>query len=185
MGSIEPAAGQCSSPPATRRGVAWRPRSRSTCCAARRRSRSCSGGSAWRPGRPRRWPRRSGDLPLALEQAAVSLEETGTPAADYLDLLRDRGPELFALGRSITSEQTIATIWTLSLDRIRVQAPVAQDLLALCAFLTPTTCHDPCSSSTWTGCPSRWPRPCGIKSRSSWPWVCCAGTRWRRSPARP
>jgi hypothetical protein len=126
-----------------------------------------------------------GDLPLALEQAAVSLEETSTPAADYLDLLRDRGPELFALGRSITSEQTIATIWTLSLDRIRVQAPVAQDLLALCAFLTPTTCHDPCSSSTWTGCPSRWPRPCGIKSHSSWPWVCCAGTRWRRSPARP
>jgi hypothetical protein len=56
---------------------------------------------------------------------------------EYLDLLRERAPELFALGRPATTEQTIATTWTLALDRIRIQDPVAQDLLALCAFLAP------------------------------------------------
>jgi NB-ARC domain len=76
-----------------------------------------------------------GDLPLALEQAAAYLDETSTSAADYLDLLRDRSLELFALGQPATSEQTIATTWTVSLDRIRAQVPAAQDLLALCAFL--------------------------------------------------
>jgi hypothetical protein len=78
-----------------------------------------------------------GDLPLALEQAAAYLEQTGTPPSEYLDLLRDRGPELFDLGRPVTSEQTIATTWTVSLEQIRTTTPVAEDLLVLCAFLGP------------------------------------------------
>jgi tetratricopeptide (TPR) repeat protein len=78
-----------------------------------------------------------GDLPLALEQAAAYLEETVTTPAEYLELLHDHEPELFALGRPTTSEQTIATTWTISLERLRVQAPAAEDLLVLCAFLAP------------------------------------------------
>jgi tetratricopeptide (TPR) repeat protein len=78
-----------------------------------------------------------GDLPLALEQAAAYLEETSTPSDEYLRLLRERGPDLFALGRPATSEQTIATTWAVSLDRLRAEVPVAEDLLALCAFLGP------------------------------------------------
>jgi len=78
-----------------------------------------------------------GDLPLALEQAAAYLEQTHTPPDQYLELLRTRAPELFALGRPATSEQTIATIWTVSLKRLGVEAPAAEDLLALCAFLAP------------------------------------------------
>jgi tetratricopeptide (TPR) repeat protein len=78
-----------------------------------------------------------GDLPLALEQAAAYLEETGTPPDEYLALLRDRAPELFALGRPTTSDQTIATTWTASLDRIRTTTPAAEDLLRLCAFFGP------------------------------------------------
>lgn len=76
-----------------------------------------------------------GDLPLALEQAGAYLEVTGMPPADYVGLLRDRGPELFALGQA-TSEQTIATTWTVSLDRLR-ETPAAEDLTVLCAFLAP------------------------------------------------
>jgi tetratricopeptide (TPR) repeat protein len=76
-----------------------------------------------------------GDLPLALEQAAAYLDQTGTPPQEYLGLLRERGPELFALGRPVTSEQTIATTWTVSLDRIRTESPIARDLLCMCAFL--------------------------------------------------
>ena len=78
-----------------------------------------------------------GDLPLALEQAAAYLEETATAPAEYLELLGDRAKELFALGRPAGSEQTIATTWTVALDRIKTEQPAAQDLLCLCAFLAP------------------------------------------------
>jgi hypothetical protein len=72
-----------------------------------------------------------------LEQAAAYLDETGTPAVEYLALLRDRAPKLFSLRHTATSEQTIATTWTISLNRIRADVPIAQDLLCLCAFLAP------------------------------------------------
>jgi hypothetical protein len=78
-----------------------------------------------------------GDLPLALEQAAAYLEQTTTPPGEYLDLLTTRTPELIALGRLATGEQTIATVWSVSLQRVRAQAPAAQELLGLCAFLAP------------------------------------------------
>jgi NB-ARC domain len=56
-----------------------------------------------------------GDLPLALEQAAAYLEETATTSADYPVLLATHARRLFALGRPTTTEQTIATIWSVSL----------------------------------------------------------------------
>jgi tetratricopeptide (TPR) repeat protein len=78
-----------------------------------------------------------GDLPLALEQAAAYLEETGAAPAEYLELLGDRAKELFALGRPATTEQTIATTWRVSLERLRAEAPAAEELLTVCAFLAP------------------------------------------------
>ena len=78
-----------------------------------------------------------GDLPLALEQAAAYLDETSISIGDYLGLLRDRARELFALGRPATTEQTIATTWTVALQRLSEQTPAAEDLLCLCAFLAP------------------------------------------------
>jgi tetratricopeptide (TPR) repeat protein len=76
-----------------------------------------------------------GDLPLALEQAAAYLDETAIGIGEYLDLLATHARELFAAGRPTTSEQTIATTWTLALQRLRERAPAAEDLLTLCAFL--------------------------------------------------
>jgi tetratricopeptide (TPR) repeat protein len=78
-----------------------------------------------------------GDLPLALEQAAAYLDETGISAGEYLELLGERAGQLYGLGTPSSSEETIATIWTVSLERIRGQVPVAEDLLTLCAFLAP------------------------------------------------
>jgi tetratricopeptide (TPR) repeat protein len=78
-----------------------------------------------------------GDLPLALEQAAAFITETATTPSEYVGLLGERAGELFGLGRPANSEQTIATTWTLALDELRTQAPVAEDLLILCAFLAP------------------------------------------------
>jgi len=76
-----------------------------------------------------------GDLPLALEQAAAYLQQTTTPPGEYLDLLATRARELFALGPPATSEQTIATIWTVSTHQLRERTPAAEDLLMLFAFL--------------------------------------------------
>ena len=76
-----------------------------------------------------------GHLPLALEQAAAYLDETAIDIGDYLGLLATHAGELFAAGRPTTTEQTIATTWTLALQRLREQAPAAEDLLTLCAFL--------------------------------------------------
>jgi Tetratricopeptide repeat len=79
-----------------------------------------------------------GDLPLALEQAAAAyLEETGAAPAEYLGLLGDRAKELFALGWPATTEQTIATTWRVSLERLRAEAPAAEELLTVWAFLAP------------------------------------------------
>jgi len=76
-----------------------------------------------------------GDLPLALEQAAAYLEQHPTSLGDYLGLLRERAAELLGLGELADHPDTVATTWALSLARVRVEAPAAEDLLAVCAFL--------------------------------------------------
>ena len=78
-----------------------------------------------------------GDLPLALEQAAAYLEVTSTPPGEYVQLLRERAVELFALGQPFNYPQTIATTWSVSLQLLRQRVPAAEDLLQLCAFLAP------------------------------------------------
>jgi tetratricopeptide (TPR) repeat protein len=78
-----------------------------------------------------------GDLPLALEQAGAYVEQTRDSLGGYLELLEDRGGELLGLGAPLDYQDTVATTWTLALDQVRVQAPAAEDLLTLCAFLAP------------------------------------------------
>ena len=86
-----------------------------------------------------------GDLPLALEEAAAYLEQTATGVQAYLGLLRKRARELFALdpgalagmsGRQ-ADERRVATVWSVSLDRVQAHAPAAEALLDLSAFLGP------------------------------------------------
>jgi tetratricopeptide (TPR) repeat protein len=82
-----------------------------------------------------------GDLPLALQEATAYLEETQTNIGEYLDLVRERGRELFGLDQSADDEhgdrRRVATAWSLSLERVHQQAPAAEALLRLCAFLAP------------------------------------------------
>jgi tetratricopeptide (TPR) repeat protein len=82
-----------------------------------------------------------GDLPLALEEAAAYLEATGVGLDGYLELVRDRARELFGLDQPPADEhgdqRRVATIWSLSLDRVHQKAPSAEALLSLCAFLAP------------------------------------------------
>nr|WP_131771040.1 toll/interleukin-1 receptor domain-containing protein [Candidatus Protofrankia californiensis] len=79
-----------------------------------------------------------GDLPLAVEQAAGYLDQTGIPPGEYADLLVDRLEDM--LGRGAVPDpveraaRTVATLWELSIARLRREHPAAVALLELWAF---------------------------------------------------
>lgn len=76
-------------------------------------------------------------LPLALEQAAAYMDQTEMPGAEYLDLLCTRAADLYALGRVGSRDDTVATLWTISLERVEDLNPAAFQLLEICAYLAP------------------------------------------------
>ncbi|MCM4082785.1 FxSxx-COOH system tetratricopeptide repeat protein [Paractinoplanes hotanensis] len=84
-----------------------------------------------------------GDLPLALEEAATFLDETGSGLEHYRDLLREQARELFGLApvsaedEADANHQRVATVWAVSLDQVRQQEPAAEELLSLLAYLEP------------------------------------------------
>jgi tetratricopeptide (TPR) repeat protein len=78
-----------------------------------------------------------GDLPLALEQARAYLQETERSVPEYLNELQARSGELLARGTPLRYAATVATTWWVSLERVREQAPAAELLLRLFAFLAP------------------------------------------------
>lgn len=78
-----------------------------------------------------------GRLPLALEQAAAYMDRAGLSGAEYLDLLRSRAAELYARGRVASRDETIATLWNVSLDRVAAEDPAAILLLEICSYMAP------------------------------------------------
>ncbi|WP_207386075.1 FxSxx-COOH system tetratricopeptide repeat protein [Protofrankia symbiont of Coriaria ruscifolia] len=79
-----------------------------------------------------------GDLALAVEQAAGYLVQTGMPPAEYAELLAERLEDLLAHGRVADRPGiTVGNLWTLSVERLRVEAPAAVGLLELCAVAAP------------------------------------------------
>lgn len=79
-----------------------------------------------------------GDFPLALEQAAAYLEETGVSFTQYLDLFKIKRHLLFKDARPPDDyPDTLATTWELSFLKLQEQRPVAISILNLCAFLAP------------------------------------------------
>ncbi|HEY6789275.1 MAG TPA: FxSxx-COOH system tetratricopeptide repeat protein, partial [Trebonia sp.] len=78
---------------------------------------------------------RLGDLPLALDQAAAYLDQTGMPPDEYLRLLGTRGADLHGRGRAAGHSGNVATVWSVSMDRLQATIPAAVQLLELCAWL--------------------------------------------------
>jgi tetratricopeptide (TPR) repeat protein len=73
-------------------------------------------------------------LPLALEQAGRFIAEApGIDLAGYKEALRNRSKEMFDRGLTLTRGK-VATAWTLTLQRLRGEAPAAVELLSLAAF---------------------------------------------------
>jgi tetratricopeptide (TPR) repeat protein len=78
------------------------------------------------------------DLPLALEQAAATIEQTQTTPAEYLADFENYWAELLGKGRPVGSYSTaIAMAWELSFRKIEQIDPEAADLLMLCSFFAP------------------------------------------------
>lgn len=76
-----------------------------------------------------------GDLPLAVEQAAAWLTETGTPVGEYLAELERQASAVLALNQPGDYPVPVATTWTISFEALRERSPAAVRLLQLCSFL--------------------------------------------------
>ncbi|MEU3249535.1 FxSxx-COOH system tetratricopeptide repeat protein [Streptomyces sp. NPDC006997] len=78
-----------------------------------------------------------GDLPLALEQAAVWLHDTGMPVGEYLALFTARLTELLGETPPYDYGTSVTAAWRLSLERLREDDPRALRLLHVLAWLAP------------------------------------------------
>jgi tetratricopeptide (TPR) repeat protein len=98
---------------------------------------------------------RLGDLPLALDQAAAYLDQTGVPPLEYLRLLDTRSTDLHSRGYTPGHPGNVATVWSVSIDRLQATAPAAVQLLRLCAWLAP----EPIPLDLFTGHCDQLPEP--------------------------
>ncbi|MGW5676661.1 FxSxx-COOH system tetratricopeptide repeat protein [Streptomyces sp. NPDC003860] len=78
-----------------------------------------------------------GDLPLAVEQAAVWLAETGMPVQQYLEVYERNFTELMQSEPPGDYPLSVAAAWNVSLGRLRETRPDALHLLQVCAFFAP------------------------------------------------
>jgi hypothetical protein len=78
-----------------------------------------------------------GDLPLAVEQAAAWLAETGIPASLYIDRLETQAADALELSKPFDYATPVAATWNLSVHRLRERSPAAVRLLQILAFCSP------------------------------------------------
>lgn len=76
-------------------------------------------------------------LPLALDQAAAYIEETGCSLAEYAHHYQQQHLALLNLRGSMPADHpaSVVTTWSLSFDYLGPRDPCAADLLRACAFL--------------------------------------------------
>ncbi|MHC3470610.1 FxSxx-COOH system tetratricopeptide repeat protein [Streptomyces sp. 7R007] len=78
-----------------------------------------------------------GDLPLAVEQAAAWLAETGMSADEYLRLFEEKRLELLDETESPDYRAPVIAAWNVSLDQLEAKNPAALQLLQVCSFFAP------------------------------------------------
>jgi len=77
-----------------------------------------------------------GDLPLALDQAAAVVAQSGISFEEYLNRFEAHWGEMLRRGRpSDDYPATVAMTWDLSFRQVREESPAAADLLNLLAFM--------------------------------------------------
>ncbi|MFC4058400.1 FxSxx-COOH system tetratricopeptide repeat protein [Planomonospora corallina] len=78
-----------------------------------------------------------GHLPIAVEQAAAWLAETGMPAATFVEQLESETARVLSMGQPRDYPHPVAVTWSLSLAQLRERSPASVRLLELCAFFAP------------------------------------------------
>ncbi|MCX6678558.1 MAG: FxSxx-COOH system tetratricopeptide repeat protein [Methanothrix sp.] len=78
-----------------------------------------------------------GDLPLGLEQAGAYMEEAVISFEEFLARFQSRSVEIIKSGKPTAYEKTIATTYSISIEKAKSEVPESLDLLNLCAFLDP------------------------------------------------
>jgi transcriptional regulator with XRE-family HTH domain len=84
-------------------------------------------------------------LPLALNQAASYIEETGCGLAGYLRLIEAQLAKMLKVNdRALISDHhtSVTATWTLSFEKIKQNNAAAAELLYLCAFLWPEKIYE-------------------------------------------
>jgi hypothetical protein len=76
-----------------------------------------------------------GDLPLAMEQAAAAIQQTGITFADYLSRFEKHWGELLQQGAGRRDyPDSLAMAWELSFRQLEEDSPEAARLMNLCAY---------------------------------------------------
>ncbi len=86
-----------------------------------------------------------GGLPLALNQAASYIEETGCGLAGYLRLIEAQLAKMLKVNdRALIGDHhtSVTATWTLSFEKIKQSNIAAAELLYLCAFLWPEKIYE-------------------------------------------
>jgi len=78
-----------------------------------------------------------GQLPLAVEQAAAWLAETGMRPASYAAWLETQAATALGLNKPLDYALPVVATWNLSFDRLKQQSPAAVRLLRILAFCSP------------------------------------------------
>jgi hypothetical protein len=90
-----------------------------------------------------------GDLPLAIAQAAGFMADTGTTAAQFLDLLRTQAGQLLDLADpGFAYPRSLAAATRLIAERLDRDDPAAAQLASLCSFLAPEPVPEDLFTST-------------------------------------
>ncbi|MFI7601595.1 FxSxx-COOH system tetratricopeptide repeat protein [Actinoplanes sp. NPDC049681] len=90
-----------------------------------------------------------GDLPLAVAQAGALLAESGMPVDTYRRLLASEAAQLLSLGDANGYGASLAAVVRISLERIALEDPAAEDIARVCALLS----ADPIPTDIFTGAP--------------------------------
>ena len=75
-----------------------------------------------------------GDLPLAIEQAAAWLAETGMPATLYAEWLETQTTSALGLNKPLDYAKPVVAAWNLSIERLKQESPASVRLLQILAF---------------------------------------------------
>jgi tetratricopeptide (TPR) repeat protein len=82
-----------------------------------------------------------GDLPLALEQASALQIESGITVDDYLEQLAIAASKVLSETAPADYPIGVPAAWSLSMERVKEQSPLAWELLCRCAFFGPEPIH--------------------------------------------